>query len=291
MGTPNTIIPLDSSAKVRITLDLKRIFETFVQATIGYLNQQAATAEAFAKQKAPVRKIFYGGARANRLRPSFRHTVTGSNGTLMSHRHAADFRRIKVTRDRNTGEDIVSMESTRAERELNFRGHLELRRANASFFGGEGNRRPNTPLSQEEREELHEQYARYQADQALPASIRRGVERPGLSGPVGLGRHIETGKVVLVGGTGIRGKNASAVYQGRLGGRLRGEIYFVPARPSGGDLLKAWIISPTPYARYVEFGTRRSRKQPYMRPALYHVRQNFRDGLRAALGRSGRRRA
>ena len=42
------------------------------------------------------------------------------------------------------------------------------------------------------------------------------------------------------------------------------------------------------YAKYVEFGTRRSRAQPYLRPALSQVRESFRTRMRAAarLGRS-----
>jgi HK97 gp10 family phage protein len=46
-------------------------------------------------------------------------------------------------------------------------------------------------------------------------------------------------------------------------------------------------VSPTPYAKYVEFGTRRSRAQPYLRPALAQVRESFRVRM-AAAARLGR---
>lgn len=60
-----------------------------------------------------------------------------------------------------------------------------------------------------------------------------------------------------------------------LGGRLRGEIHADYAE-GGGPVWVARVVSPTPYAKYVEFGTRRSRAQPYLRPALAQVRESFR---------------
>ena len=68
-----------------------------------------------------------------------------------------------------------------------------------------------------------------------------------------------------------------------LGGRLRGEIHMVPAEGAGPRWV-AKVVSPTRYAKYVEFGTRHSRKQPYMRPALSQVRESFRSRMRAAAG-------
>lgn len=71
-----------------------------------------------------------------------------------------------------------------------------------------------------------------------------------------------------------------------LGGRLRGEIHADPAE-GGGPTWVAKVVSPTRYAKYVEFGTRRSRAQPYLRPALSQVRESFRARMTAAarLGR------
>ncbi len=72
-----------------------------------------------------------------------------------------------------------------------------------------------------------------------------------------------------------------------LGGRLRGEIHVRPPK-GGGPVWVAKVVSPTPYAKYVEFGTRHSRAQPYLRPALAQVRESFRSRMRAAarLGRA-----
>lgn len=68
-----------------------------------------------------------------------------------------------------------------------------------------------------------------------------------------------------------------------LGGRLRGEIHSVPVE-GGGTKWTAKVVSPTRYAKYVEFGTRHARAQPYLRPALAQVRSSFRARMRAAVG-------
>lgn len=61
-----------------------------------------------------------------------------------------------------------------------------------------------------------------------------------------------------------------------VGGRLRGEIRAL--KPSGsGDVLEAWVISPTPYAKYMEFGTRHNRAHPYLRPALEESHEDIRS--------------
>ena len=67
-----------------------------------------------------------------------------------------------------------------------------------------------------------------------------------------------------------------------LGGRLRGEIHMVAAE-GGGPRWTARVVSPTPYAKYVEFGTRHNRAQPYMRPTLEQVRESFRARCVAAV--------
>lgn len=59
-----------------------------------------------------------------------------------------------------------------------------------------------------------------------------------------------------------------------LGGRLREEIYATGVRDTGGTV-SGWVVSPTSYAIYQEYGTSRHRAQPYMRPALYRMRQRF----------------
>lgn len=67
-----------------------------------------------------------------------------------------------------------------------------------------------------------------------------------------------------------------------LGGRLRSEITS-SATEGGGLVFSARVISPTPYAKYVEYGTRRSRAQPYLRPALAGQQGALRSRLLGAL--------
>jgi HK97 gp10 family phage protein len=83
-------------------------------------------------------------------------------------------------------------------------------------------------------------------------------------------------------------KSGRAVYRttaGRLtlGGRLRGDLKV--EQESGPPIVKYWLGSPTPYAKYVEFGTRRSRAQPFLRPALALVRRQFHDIIRTELNK------
>jgi HK97 gp10 family phage protein len=72
-----------------------------------------------------------------------------------------------------------------------------------------------------------------------------------------------------------------------LGGALRRTVEdgLTPATP-GGKLIKATIEAGSgevDYAKYVEFGTRRSRAQPFLRPALAQAREELRDAVVDAL--------
>jgi len=57
-----------------------------------------------------------------------------------------------------------------------------------------------------------------------------------------------------------------------VGGRLRGEIFATRVTRTGNGLAEVMVISPTPYAKYMEFGTRHNRAHPYLRPALEESR-------------------
>lgn len=57
-----------------------------------------------------------------------------------------------------------------------------------------------------------------------------------------------------------------------IGGRLRGEIRVVSAKRVG-SMATAEVISPTKYAKYMEFGTRHNRAHPFLRPALEESRE------------------
>lgn len=74
----------------------------------------------------------------------------------------------------------------------------------------------------------------------------------------------------------------------RLGGKLRGEIFAVPARRQG-NFLWGYVISPVSYSAPQEFGTRHNRSHPYMRPSLYESRTELRTQVTRAVRRSGDR--
>ena len=57
----------------------------------------------------------------------------------------------------------------------------------------------------------------------------------------------------------------------KVGGRLRGEIYATDPSVSG-DHAEAWVISPTEYAKFQEFGTRHNAAHPFLRPAAEESR-------------------
>lgn len=61
--------------------------------------------------------------------------------------------------------------------------------------------------------------------------------------------------------------------QNQIGGRLRGEIYTTSPAVSGYRS-EVWVISPTPYAKYQEFGTRHNAAHPFLRPAAAESRRS-----------------
>lgn len=77
----------------------------------------------------------------------------------------------------------------------------------------------------------------------------------------------------------------------RLGGRLRGEIFAAPPQREK-DQLVSYVISPVPYGKPQEFGSRHNRAHPFMRPALYDTRRvlvaEVAKGIRFAFDRPAR---
>jgi HK97 gp10 family phage protein len=61
-------------------------------------------------------------------------------------------------------------------------------------------------------------------------------------------------------------KSGRAIHKGELGGRLRDEIEAIRASLDG-RMIRSRVISPTPYSKFVEFGTRHNAAHPYLRPA------------------------
>jgi HK97 gp10 family phage protein len=82
--------------------------------------------------------------------------------------------------------------------------------------------------------------------------------------------------------TDIAGRAVAEGGETRLGGRLRSEIAALPVTVEGSQVTGR-VISPTPYAKYVEFGTHHAPAQPYMRPAANIARRRFRQTLQRTL--------
>ena len=76
-------------------------------------------------------------------------------------------------------------------------------------------------------------------------------------------------------------RHQRAHYRGYLGGRLRGEIHATPALVRG-NMVTSSVISPTPYAKYQEMGTRHNPAHPYLRPAVAESRTRVVAGIRTA---------
>jgi HK97 gp10 family phage protein len=83
-------------------------------------------------------------------------------------------------------------------------------------------------------------------------------------------------------------KSGRSAYEGKIGGRLKGEITSTEARIDGSRIVVE-VISPTAYAKYQEFGTRHHPAHPFLRPALEESRQEIVSGLRSAVGSAARR--
>ena len=67
-----------------------------------------------------------------------------------------------------------------------------------------------------------------------------------------------------------------------VGGRLRGEIH-ATAPTLAGSRAEAWVISPTRYAKYQEFGTRHNAAHPFLRPAAAESRAEVVSRIAAAV--------
>lgn len=83
------------------------------------------------------------------------------------------------------------------------------------------------------------------------------------------------------------GKATAGEGRTTLGGRLRGEITSQPVSRRGGRI-RYDIISPTRYAKFVEFPTTRTAAQPYMRPTLAAMKRPFVDKMRRNLSNVAR---
>jgi len=91
------------------------------------------------------------------------------------------------------------------------------------------------------------------------------------------------------GASEVRTKRATfATFQHlNVGGRLRGEIH-ATAPTLAGSRAEAWVISPTRYAKYQEFGTRHNAAHPFLRPAAAESRGEIVSRIAAAVTEAAR---
>lgn len=146
--------------------------------------------------------------------------------------------------------------------------------------------RAHSPLTAEGRPLLLEPVGRGEKDR--PKAVERGTVEDYLSyrGRNEIARLVKVanqGKNPLV-GEGNAATFTTAGGQVLLGGRLRDEIHRTPIKVTEKRIY-GWVISPTSYAKYQEYGTSRHRAQPYMRPALYKARQSLPRLMRQHMGR------
>lgn len=76
-------------------------------------------------------------------------------------------------------------------------------------------------------------------------------------------------------------------HQGSLGGRLRSEIHRTSLRIEG-KRMSLRVISPTPYAKYQEMGTRHNPAHPYLRPAGHENRERIRRDIGRSVASAAR---
>ena len=81
---------------------------------------------------------------------------------------------------------------------------------------------------------------------------------------------------------GYEVKSGRADHNGMVGGRLRDEIEALPAT-GGPSRFEAMVVSPTPYAKYQEFGTGHNAAHPYLRPALHESRRDLSSLVKAGV--------
>lgn len=110
------------------------------------------------------------------------------------------------------------------------------------------------------------------ANANVPVFRIRGSD--GLATPVATMRLSRAGRYEV--------NSGRADHNGLVGGRLRDEITAVGASGEG-SFFEARVISPTPYAKYQEFGTRHNAAHPYLRPALRESRPQVVADMRSAI--------
>ena len=266
---PSTVVGL-GNAQVDITIDFNRIIREFTLAAIGEVNRATTQAYAIAQEKDPVRRVFQ--ERRKKPRPLgqaerealFRATEQIEGGYMPS----------------------LSVQTRRGGANQFFpylRRPTGLNQSMRKVEWGSRVRGDFRRVSYDEKAQafrLEDPFAHMQLTGRGRAELRRKEQQLSV---------FDQAKF-LAGrskGTTALSKNPASIYEGRLGGRLKGEMYVQRAQPEDNGFA-GYVVSPTPYAKYVEFGTRYAAAQPYLRPALDTIETRYHDDMVRALQRAGR---
>jgi HK97 gp10 family phage protein len=167
-----------------------------------------------------------------------------------------------------SGPIFTTVESNRASRPSN------------AYLRGAG-RRPQSPANDDDSLRTRGRALRGR----LNAYGRRAVLGPRIENPEYRGTYKDQARIKAIKASNSAWFRNAGSGKWQLGGRLKGEIRYSIEEEK--HKIKATIISPTYYAKYVEFGTRRSRAQPFLRPALAKERRNLRRRIEGRLRNLG----
>jgi HK97 gp10 family phage protein len=267
-----------ASLGFRATINFSLIQDSIEFAIVAAVNQTVDQAYAHAQQKVPVRKVFKGGSRRFKTLPRLGQAEI-DKGIVVGTPQWERFQQIKAARE------ITDLPKGTAHYLPSNRTQTNRPWANRYFpLPGSLSRQSRTGLTTGPVPKGRKQLA-----QAL--DLRRRVVEGNADAIAFLdarGRY----ELKRVGTT----KNPSAIFPGdlgdrqvmRLGGRLKGEMDTERASYGTGPRFEGAVTSKTPYAKYVEFGTRYAAAQPYLRPALDSVRNRFRENIIRTVKKAGR---
>lgn len=232
-------------------IDFDAIAQAIFDNAVAALGEGAQLVSQRAKHRAPVRNIFSGND--YRFRPKTIEELqsdqtAGRLGSLITWRH----------------EEMAPIKTARGMRSSLRREWRQRRLLEAEFF-----------LHQYQDEMADRRSGRSSGRQPEPTRLtRRGAYEV---------------KVALASSFKQNPRSARWGQWGQsfVGGRLRGEIFATSAKRAGATA-EAWVISPTSYAEYQEFGTRHNRAHPFLRPAAAESREEIVSRIAAAIKESSR---
>lgn len=236
-----------------MSLDWNSLVTRVIQETAVGLTTGAGLVSARAKELAPIRKVFAGGQR------KWRFMSMTEYESSKSVREALGLKTMNIA-PRHAS---VTYKTAKTERERKW-----MRRDYARVVTGGDTKNMNVPLSRivANPDKGPGEKGRLMRSSAERSTFNAAGKQTG--GLTRQGRHELNSMRSLSGGM--------------LGGRLRDEIHPTPASP--GQRMTATVESPTPYAKYQEFGTRHNPSHPFLRPAADESREEVVSTVRGLVG-------